>query len=179
MENQQTSTNKPTYGIGTIVKHPHLGRGKIAGYDGPFYVVQFKGEQKRIPLNYRDLEVVELCSDPELSKIRQVFAEVLGDYGWIDTELELGQRWMGGTMKLIPGKEGTQAKEIPLEIFFKKIIGIRERLRVLEQKVNNHPRLEQEDKLELESYITRCYGSLTSFNVLFADKGSHFKGEGI
>ncbi|HQH28132.1 MAG TPA: hypothetical protein PLP17_12095 [Oligoflexia bacterium] len=168
---------KPGFGIGTIIKHAHLGRGRVIGYDGPLYVVQFRGELKRIPFTYREMEAVELV-DVETAKIKQVIAELLGDYGWLDVELELGSRWVGGTMKLVPGKEGTQPKEIPLEAFFKKVINVREKLRVLEQKINNHPKLEQEEKLELEGYITRCYGSLTSFNVLFADKPSQFKGEG-
>ena len=178
MDISDNRQEKPLFGIGTIIRHPHLGRGRVAGYDGPFYVLQFKGELKKVPITYREMEAVELCPDAELSKIKQAVAEVLGDYGWIETELELAQRWMGGTIKLIPGKEGTQSKEIPLEAFFKKIIGVREKLRVLEQKINNHPKLEQEEKLELEGYITRCYGSLTSFNVLFADKGGQFKGSG-
>lgn len=178
MEDQANSgTEKPRFGIGTIVKHAHLGRGRIIGYDGPFYVMQLRGELKRVPFTYRDIQAVELV-DVDLSKIKQALAEVLGDYGWLDVELELGGRWIGGTIKLIPGKEGTQPKEIPLEAFFKKIIAVREKLRVLEQKINNHPRLDQEDKLDLEAYITRCYGSLTSFNVLFSDKVSHFRGEG-
>jgi superoxide dismutase len=79
---------------------------------------------------------------------------------------------------MTPGKEDTQAKEIPIEVFIKKIIGVREKLRVLEQKINNHPNLDAADKLELQGYITRSYGSLTTFNALFADKVSHFVGSG-
>jgi hypothetical protein len=62
-------------------------------------------------------------------------------------------------------------------MFFKKLIGVREKLRVLEQKINNHPTLASEEKIELEGYITRCYGSLTTFNVLFAAKESQFHGQ--
>ena len=90
----------------------------------------------------------------------------------------VGKRWVGGTLRLVPGKEGTQAKDLPLEVFFKKIIGIRDRLRVLEQKLNSHPSLAAEEKLELQGYISRCYGSLTSFNVLFGAAESQFKGQG-
>ena len=84
----------------------------------------------------------------------------------------------GGTLRLIPGQEGTQPKDVPLEAFFKKIIGIREKLRVLEQKINNHKALSADDKVDLQGYITRCYGSLTTFNVLFASKASGFVGSG-
>ena len=88
------------------------------------------------------------------------------------------KRWLGGTVTLTPGKEGVQSREIPIETFIKKIIGIREKLRVLEQKINNHPKLDSADKLELQAYLTRSYGSLTTFNALFADKASHFVGSG-
>ena len=114
------------------------------------------------------VRVVSLSSSPSI--------EVLGDHGWIDVDLELGKRWVGGTLRLVPGKEGTQAKDLPLEIFFKKIISIRDRLRVLEQKLNSHPSLAPEEKLELQGYISRCYGSLTTFNVLFGAAESQFKG---
>ena len=103
-------------------------------------------------------------------------AEVLGDYGWIETNFELGKRWLGGVVEILPGKEDTQAKEIPIEVLFKKIIGVREKLRVLEQKINNHTALDAADKADLQAYITRCYGSLTTFNSLFAEKDSYFVG---
>jgi len=102
---------------------------------------------------------------------------VLGDHGWIDVEIEMASRWTGGTMRLIPGKADAQSKDVPIEAFFKKIVAIRDRLRVLEQKVNAHATLAAEEKLELQGYITRCYGSLTTFNVLFASEGGTIRGE--
>ena len=110
--------------------------------------------------------------------MRVAVREALEEYGWLESELELGKRWAGGTLRLIPGKDVTQPKDVPLEMFFKKLIGIRDKLRVLEQKINAHPVLTPEDKLELDGYVTRCYGSLTTFNVLFASKESQFKGQG-
>ncbi len=89
--------------------------------------------------------------------------------------LPLGAKWKGGQLILKPGIDG-QSKEIPLDVFFKKIIMIRENLRVLEQKINNHPNLEQEEKITLEGYITKCYGTLTSFNILFKDDKDRFVG---
>jgi hypothetical protein len=124
------------------------------------------------------LQAESAAGDPEIDRLKQAVREVLGDHGWIDVDLELGKRWVGGTLRLVPGKEGTQAKDLPLEIFFKKIIGIRDRLRVLEQKLNSHPSLAPEEKLELQGYISRCYGSLTTFNVLFGAAESQFKGQG-
>ncbi|MFO0677602.1 MAG: hypothetical protein U0169_13790 [Polyangiaceae bacterium] len=78
---------------------------------------------------------------------------------------------------LVPGKEGTQEKRIPLESLFHKIVMIRDRLRVLEQKVNAHPKLSAEEKVTMQQYVTQCYGSLTTFNVLFADKDDAFVGQ--
>lgn len=174
--NKEATT--PTFGIGTIVKHPKYGIGRIGGYDDIFYVVYFKGEMLKVPLTYVDLKAVDKVQDPEISRIQEAIAELLGDHGWADVGLELSSRWIGGTVQLVPGKEGAQAKEIPIETLFKKIIGVREKLRVLEQKINNHPKLDSADKLDLQTYLTRAYGSLTTFNVLFADKTGHFKGAG-
>ena len=89
----------------------------------------------------------------------------------------IGKRWAGGTMTLKPGND-SQPKDIPLDVLFRKIIGIRESLRVLEQKINGHDALTTEDKLTLEAYITKCYGSLTTFNVLFKEDKHKFVGAG-
>ena len=89
---------------------------------------------------------------------------------------EIGERWTGGQLVMKPGKPGTQEKIIPLEAFFRKIVAVRERLRVLEQRINTHPKLSDEDRLQLQDYITRAYGSLTTFNVLFADPEDRFIG---
>lgn len=88
----------------------------------------------------------------------------------------LGDRWAGGQLVLRPGKAGTQEKVVPIDGFFRKIVTVRERLRVLEQRINNHPKLADTDRLELQDYITRAYGSLTTFNVLFADPDDRFTG---
>ncbi len=170
---------KELLGIGSIVTHPTFGRGRIIGYQNDAYAIQFRGGDVHIVASYySELKTVETDGDADLDRIKQAMREVLGDYGWLDTELELNKRWKGGTLEMIPGTTGVQSKSLPIEAFFKKIIGIREKLRVMEQKINNHPDLSQEQKVELEAYITRCYGSLTSFNVLFADKQSAFKGMG-
>jgi hypothetical protein len=91
---------------------------------------------------------------------------------------EIGDRWGGGQLVLKPGKPGTLEKTVPIESFFRKLIAVREKLRVLEQRINNHPRLTDEDRLQLQDYITRIYGSLTTFNVLFADPADRFTGTG-
>jgi hypothetical protein len=96
----------------------------------------------------------------------------------VDSIVALGDRWQGGELILQPGKNGLQEKRVPIEDFFKKIVILRDRLRVLEQKVNSHATLTAADKVELQQYVTRCYGSLTTFNLLFKYREDQFKGVG-
>jgi hypothetical protein len=91
--------------------------------------------------------------------------------------IAIGKRWEGGILTLAPGND-SQSKEIPLEVFFGKITGMRESLRVLEQKINNCDALGDADKATFQSYITKCYGSLTSFNILFKEDKDKFVGAG-
>ena len=170
-------TERPRFGLGTIVRHRDFGRGRVVAYDDDRYVIVFPGgDAKTVAFGFDGLDPQESAGDPELDRITQAVRAVLGDHGWLDVDLELGKRWAGGTLKLVPGREG-QSKEIPIEAFLKKLVGIRDRLRVLEQKINSHPSLGAEEKLELQAYITRCYGSLTTFNVLFANRVSWFVGQ--
>ena len=170
-------SERPRFGVGTIVKHRDFGRGRVVAYDEDRYVIVFPGgEAKTVAFAFDGLDAVNGAGDPELDRITQAVRAVLGDHGWLDVDLELGKRWVGGTLKLVPGKDG-QAKDIPIEVFLKKLVGVRDRLRVLEQKLNSHPTLSGEEKLELQGYITRCYGSLTTFNVLFANRASWFVGQ--
>jgi hypothetical protein len=92
-------------------------------------------------------------------------------------EVELANKWNGGTLILKPASADMKAQEVPLDTFFKKIISVREKLRVLEQKINHHPKLDDTEKLELQQYLSRCYGSLTTFNVLFRNEADKFRGQ--
>jgi hypothetical protein len=87
------------------------------------------------------------------------------------------QKWRGGTMVLRPGTPGLQDKTWPIETFFHKVVMLRNRLRTLEQHVNASE-LPEDAKVKLQGYISGCYGSLTSFNLLFADEDDQFKGSG-
>jgi hypothetical protein len=171
--------SRPRFGLGTIVRHRDFGRGRIVAYDDERYVILFPGgDAKTVAFTFEGMEAQDGAGDPELDRIAQAMRQVLGDHGWLDVDLELGKRWVGGTLKLVPGRDETQVKDIPIEVFLKKLVGIRDRLRVLEQKINSHPSLAAEEKLELQGYITRCYGSLTTFNVLFGHRASGFVGQG-
>lgn len=90
--------------------------------------------------------------------------------------VELANRWTGGKVQIWPRDSSSSAKELPIADFFHKIVMVRDRLRVLEQKINAHSGLTDEEKVDLEQYVTRCYGSLTTFNALFKDREDHFSG---
>jgi hypothetical protein len=118
----------------------------------------------------------EVGIDMDQQEFRNVLREILLDeLGVRDTEL--GDRWQNGELVLVPGKAGTQEKRIPIDNLFRKVVLIREKLRVLEQKINNHEKLDDNDRLQLQQYITQCYGSLTTFNVLFKNKDDQFAGQ--
>lgn len=119
----------------------------------------------------------EIDIDMDIEDFRRVLREVLTEELGLG-DAELGGRWTGGELVLRPGKPGTADKTIPIETFFHKIVMLRDKLRVLEQKVNTHASLTDEDKVQLQSYITGCYGTLTTFNVLFQTREDGFVGAG-
>ena len=127
------------------------------------------GEDERLPLPE------EIDIDMDIEEFRRVLRDVLADELGISRS-PMAPRWQGGELVLVPGKAGTQEKRVPLEAFFHKIVMIRDRLRVLEQKVNGHEGLTDADKVQLQQYITACYGSLTTFNLLFAEREDAFAG---
>ncbi len=121
-------------------------------------------------------DLPEELLDMNADEFREVLREVIRDELGVG-DVELGQRWQGGEMVLVPGKEGTAEKRIPIERLFNKVVMIRDKLRVLEQKINSNPKLTHEEKIQMQQYVTGCYGSLTTFNVLFANKGDNFVGQ--
>jgi len=115
-----------------------------------------------------------MLDDEDIRKIVQAVRAVLVAEQSVSGTI--GDRWGGGQLVLKPGRAGTQEKTVPIEVFFRKIIAVRDRLRVLEQRINNHPKLTEGERVELQDYITRAYGSLTTFNVLFSDPEDRFVG---
>lgn len=119
----------------------------------------------------------EIDIDMDIDEFRRVLREVIANELGVSRPA-MGARWQGGELVLKPGREGTQEKRVPIESFFSKVVMVRDKLRLLEAKVNAHPGLSPEDKVQLQAYVTGCYGSLTTFNVLFSEKGDQFSGAG-
>jgi hypothetical protein len=147
------------------------GRSLVGG--GQQRAAATKPGEPRLPFEF---ELPEELLDMNADEFREVLREVIRDELGV-ADVELGGRWQGGEVILKPGKEGIQEKKIPIESLFAKIISIRDKLRVLEQKINANAKLTTEEKIQMQQYVTGCYGSLTTFNVLFANKPDHFVGQ--
>jgi hypothetical protein len=122
------------------------------------------------------LALPEDLLDMDADEFRRVLAEVIRDELGV-ADVEMAGRWEGGEMVLKPGRDGVAEKRIPLDSLFHKIVMIRDKLRVLEQKINSNPKLAADEKVQLQQYVTGCYGSLTTFNVLFANRDDNFVGQ--
>ena len=112
-----------------------------------------------------------------LADIEVLLVNVIRKYSDLQEKVEIGNKWTGGTLTLKPGDSSLKSKEVPIDVFFNKIVMLRDRLRVLEQHINSNKKLTEEDKVNLQQYITRCYGSLTTFNVLFKYTTDQFVGD--
>ena len=173
-------------GIGSRVEHPNLGRGVVVDAGSEFLNIWFKNSNsvRSIGKNFEGLRVLSSVESSGVSgtvlmaDLEFMLHKVLDDRSDISERVDLGNKWSGGTMLLKPLDPQMQAKEIPIETFFHKIVMVRDRLRVMEQQINAHKGLSDEDKVDLQQYITRIYGSLTTFNVLFKDQDDAFKGSG-
>lgn len=122
------------------------------------------------------LTLPEDLLDMDADEFRRVLRYVIRDELGV-AEVAIAGKWEGGEIVLKPGKEGVAEKHIPIDALFHKVVLIRDKLRVLEQKINTNPKLAAEDKVQLQQYVTGCYGSLTTFNVLFADRDDQFVGQ--
>ena len=169
--------------IGARVKHPTMGVGVVYEMDARTVHIFFKehGEQP-ISRSFEGLVTiapgVEIGQEAlDLEHVKDALREVLEELQTPQRPVEMARKFDGGTMELKPRDASLKGKEIPIDDFFHKIVMIRDRFRVLEQKINAHAALSEADKVELQQYITRCYGSLTTFNILFEDKEDHFVGQ--
>lgn len=168
-------------GIGSRVKHSEYKLGVVVQTWSDAYDITFiEYGMRQIMKDDPDLEVVDFVSeDSDLvsyADIEKLIRGIVLDHSDFHPVTQIGRKWLDGKMVLKPGDEALQSKEIPIETFFHKIVMVRDRLRVMEQRVNTS-KLTDAEKVNLQQYITRIYGSLTTFNVLFDDKEDQFRGE--
>jgi hypothetical protein len=180
-----------SYGIGTTVEHPHFGRGVIVETASEFYTIWFKSQPtaKQVTKDYKDLRILQAKEATTQSENSLTIADIelaldnlldrrLNDFQLVPMPITIGTKWNYGQLIMKPADESLQAKELPIETFFHKIVMVRDRLRLIEAKINAHKVLTDAEKVELQQYITASYGSLTTFNVLFKESHHQFKGAG-
>lgn len=121
-------------------------------------------------------EVVDLGGELTMTRdeLMELFREASGETA---EPPPMAVKWQGGVVQILPGNKELQGKEVSVDSLFHKVVMIRDRLRTLEQKINANPKLTDAEKVEIQHYVTRCYGSLTSFNLLFRDKDDQFIGQ--
>jgi hypothetical protein len=169
--------------IGMKVRHPNYGDGKVKSLTEHTAEIVFEDTQRTLAPETSDLSSAETVA--QLSELQMPLDLLIRQTAQavVDAlELEkpdkivegLANRWQGGTLVMQSADTSLQPKDVPLETFFHKIVMIRNNLRVLEQKVNASDKLSEADKFDMQQYITRCYGSLTTFNILFKNKEDQF-----
>lgn len=169
-------------GIGSRVRHPEYGAGVVIQVKSASYLITFMDFGNReILKSYQGLEVIDLLVPDEdlvsLEMIEQALIRILRTFSDVSEIVPIADKYKGGTVVIRPSSSELKPYEMPVSSFFNKIILIRDRLRVMEQKINSS-NLSDEEKIVLQQYITRCYGSLTSFNILFKNRTQGFVGEG-
>jgi len=170
-----------TLGIGSRVKHPQFGKGVVVQLRSDAYEITFiETGTRQIMRDYEGLEVIEAVETPSdlatYEKMEKSLIRVLRRFSDVQETVPMGTKWNNGKLIMVPGDSSLKEKEIPIDAFFHKIVMIRDRVRVLEQKLNSSD-LSDAEKVEMQQYITRIYGSLTTFNVLFKNKEDYFVGE--
>lgn len=167
-------------GIGSRINHPELGFGVVTNVDSKNYWVTFQEKGlETIEIN-SDFEVIEAVEEEldvvSFYEVESTFRNLLKRYSDISEVVHIADKWKGGKLILEPKDTNLTSKEMPIDSFFHKIVMVRDRVRVMEQKINSNKMLSDQDKVDLQQYITRIYGSLTTFNVLFKLKSDHFVG---
>jgi hypothetical protein len=180
--NKKYFMDQTTLGIGTRLQHTQQGPGVIVGVRYATYLISFINHGiKEIDKTDPHLEEIipeNVTEEIEThSEVEKSILKILRMWNGFSEIVPLGDRWKNGMMLLQPADKTQKPKEVPIDIFFHKIVMLRDRLRVLEQNINAHKQLSDQDKVNLQQYITRVYGSLTTFNVLFKNKEHWFVGE--
>lgn len=173
--------------VGLKIRHPQYGEGTVKSIGEKSAEVRFNDAQRTIDPELSGITPAEPTatmtglSVPLKQFVESVAAATIDKLGFEKPDAvveQLGARWHKGKLVLHPADPTLQTKEIPVEVFFHKIVGVRNQLRVLEQKLNAHATLSDGEKVEMQQYISRCYGSLTTLNVLFKNKEDQFSSKG-
>jgi hypothetical protein len=171
--------------IGMNVKHPQYGAGVVKGITEHSAEIAFETGRRTVAPETSGLETasaqatltsLDMPLHTLISEAVSKLVDRLGLGSNEETVPELGARWHGGKLVLHPADPTLQTKEVPLEVFFHKIVMMRNNFRVMEQKINGNDKLTDGEKVDLQQYISRCYGSMTSFNLLFRNKEDQFGG---
>jgi len=168
-------------GIGSRILHPEHGKGVVTNVTSKHYWVTFieKGLET-IELD-AEFEVIEALEDDvdtiSFSEVEQSLITILRKWSDVSAVTPIADKWKGGNLVLQPSDNHLSNKEIPIDTFFHKIVMVRDRIRVMEQKINASKNLDDQEKVDLQQYVTRIYGSLTTFNVLFKNQSDHFVGD--
>ncbi|OUR90848.1 hypothetical protein A9Q87_12940 [Flavobacteriales bacterium 34_180_T64] len=167
-------------GISSRIDHPDYGKGVVTNVTSKHYWVTFiENGLETIDIN-SEFEVIE-AADGDVDTVsffdvESSLVEILRKWSDPSEVISISDKWKGGKLIMEPGDTSLKASEVPIDKFFHKITMVRDRLRVMEQKVNSS-NLEEHEKIDLQQYITRIYGSLTTFNVLFKLKTQQFIGQ--
>ena len=168
-------------GIGSRINHTEFGKGVVTNVTSKHYWVTFiENGLETIELD-STFEVIEAAEDDvdtiSFFEVESSLVQILKKWSDVSEVVSIADKWKGGKIILEPGDTSLQNKEIPIDGFFHKITMVRDRLRVMEQKINSSKNLDEQEKIDLQQYITRSYGSLTTFNVLFKLKSQQFVGQ--
>lgn len=178
----QENQKETEAGVGSRVNHPQFGEGIITGVKQSTYIINFR-ERGRVEIakQYGHLEIIEKVEAADemvhFNDLEKSLIKILRKFNGVQEDVPLGEKWIGGKIILQPANPDLQSKELPIETFFHKIVMVRDRIRVLEQNINSNSKLNDEEKIHLQQYITRIYGSLTTFNILFKDREDGFVGQ--
>ena len=166
-------------GIGSRIKHTEFGLGVVTNVTSIHYWVTFiENGLETIDID-SDYEVIDAVEDEvdtvSFYEVESTLRSILKKWSDASEIVPIADKWKGGNLILEPADTNLQNKEVPINTFFHKIVMVRDRIRVMEQKINSS-NLDDQDKVDLQQYITRMYGSLTTFNVLFKNKSQQFSG---
>lgn len=169
-----------TLGIGSRIEHDEFGLGVIIQIKFSTYLISFiEWGIKEISRDYAGIEVVAAIPTPDdlvsFYEMEKTFKRLLREIADVQEIVPIAEKWQGGKLIFQPADKELKGHEIPISTFFHKVVMVRDRLRVMEQRINSSD-LPDEEKVNLQQYITRIYGSLTSFNVLFRHRSENFTG---